>query len=87
MNEIMTQSFTDMSHLTPIEIALGVDGNGMTTAKRLYEFLELNPSIYSAPAGWIREYPAQEGMQQPQEQPKHRSVLSTSYPLLKATGI
>lgn len=43
MNEIMTQSFTDMSHLTPIEIALGVDGNGMTTAKRLYEFLELNP--------------------------------------------
>ena len=25
MNEIMTQSFTDMSHLTPIEIALGVE--------------------------------------------------------------
>ena len=51
MNEIMTQSFTDMSHLTPIEIALGVDGNGMTTAKRLYEFLELNPSIYSR---WVK---------------------------------
>lgn len=32
---------------TPIEIALGVDENGMTTAKRLYEFLELNPSNYS----------------------------------------
>ena len=51
MNEIMTQSFTDMSHLTQIEIALGVDGNGMTTAKRLYEFLELNPSIYSR---WVK---------------------------------
>lgn len=51
MNEIMTQSFTDTSSLTPIEIALGVDGNGMTTAKRLYEFLELNPSNYSR---WVK---------------------------------
>ena len=33
MNELMNQSFTDTSHLTPIEIALGVDENGMTTAK------------------------------------------------------
>ncbi len=47
MNEIMTQSFVDTSHLTPIEIALGVDGNGMTTAKRLYEFLELNPGNFA----------------------------------------
>lgn len=47
MNEIMTQSFTDTSRLTPIEIALGVDGNGMTTAKRLYEFLELNPGNFA----------------------------------------
>ena len=32
---------------TPIEIALGVDENGMTTAKKLYECLELNPKNYS----------------------------------------
>ncbi len=32
---------------TPIEIALGIDEKGMTTAKRLYEFLELNPRNYS----------------------------------------
>lgn len=51
MNELMNQSFTDTSHLTPIEIALGIDENGMTTAKRLYEFLELNPSNYSR---WVK---------------------------------
>lgn len=51
MDEIMTQSFTDTSSLTPIEIALGVDENGMTTAKRLYEFLELDKSQY---ARWCR---------------------------------
>jgi len=32
---------------TPIEIVLGIDEKGMTTAKRLYEFLELNPRNYS----------------------------------------
>ena len=32
---------------TPIEIALGIDEKGMTTAKRLYEFLELNPRNYA----------------------------------------
>lgn len=32
---------------TPIEIALGVDENGMTTAKRLYAFLELNPGNFA----------------------------------------
>lgn len=32
---------------TPIEIALSIDENGMTTAKKLYAFLELNPSNYS----------------------------------------
>lgn len=36
---------------TPIEIALGIDENGMTTAKKLYEFLELNPAHY---ARWCR---------------------------------
>lgn len=32
---------------TPMEIALGIDNEGKTTAKKLYEFLELNPSNYS----------------------------------------
>lgn len=32
---------------TPIEIALGIDENGMTTARKLYEFLELDKSHYS----------------------------------------
>lgn len=32
---------------TPIEIALGVDDKGMTTATKLYEFLDLNQSNYS----------------------------------------
>lgn len=40
-------AMADPEFQTPIEIALGVDENGMTTAKRLYEFLELNPSNYS----------------------------------------
>lgn len=31
---------------TPIEIALGVDDEGMTTARKLYEFLELDKSHY-----------------------------------------
>lgn len=42
MNEIMNTSTQ-----TPIEIALGVDENGMTTAKRLYSFLELNPGNFA----------------------------------------
>ena len=32
---------------TPMEIALGIDKNGMTTARKLYEFLGLNSSNYS----------------------------------------
>lgn len=36
---------------TPIEIALGVDENGMTTAKKLYEFLEMDKSHYSR---WVK---------------------------------
>lgn len=42
MNDI-----TNTSNHTPIEIALGIDENGMTTAKRLYEFLELDSKNYS----------------------------------------
>lgn len=47
MNELAGMGAMDTSTLTPIEIALGIDENGMTTAKKLYEFLELNPSNYS----------------------------------------
>lgn len=36
---------------TPIEIALGVDENGMTTAKKLYDFLEMDKSHYSR---WVK---------------------------------
>ncbi len=32
---------------TPIEIALDIDSEGMTTASKLYAFLELSPSNYS----------------------------------------
>jgi phage anti-repressor protein len=37
---------------TPIEIAFGVDEEGMTTAKKLYAYLELNVSQYSR---WVRK--------------------------------
>lgn len=47
MNDLMNQSFTDTSHLTPIEIALGIDENGMTTAKKLYDFLGLAKGQFS----------------------------------------
>ncbi len=49
MNDIFNEVFStpDTSKQTPIEIALGVDEQGMTTATKLYGFLELNPSNYS----------------------------------------
>ncbi len=42
-----TNNTTDTSTQTPIEIALQIDENGMTTASNLYAFLELNPSQFS----------------------------------------
>jgi phage anti-repressor protein len=42
MNEIQT-----VTNQTPIEIALGIDENGMTTARKLYEFLEMNKTQFS----------------------------------------
>lgn len=47
MNELIKDTF----HLTPIEIALGIDENGMTTAKKLYEYLEMDKSNYSR---WVK---------------------------------
>lgn len=37
----------NLEEQTPIEIALGIDEDGRTTAKKLYEFLELDKSNYS----------------------------------------
>lgn len=42
MNAIM-----ETGNRTPIEIALGVDGDGRTTAKKLYAYLELAPQNYA----------------------------------------
>lgn len=47
MNKSTGLKLSRTSSLTPIEVALGIDENGMTTAKNLYEFLQLNPSNYS----------------------------------------
>lgn len=54
MNDIFNEVFgkMDTAKLTPIEIALGIDNEGRTTATKLYEFLELNPSNYSK---WFRK--------------------------------
>ena len=43
MNELEKQ----MDMRTPIEIALGVDENGMTTARKLYDFLELRKADFA----------------------------------------
>lgn len=42
-----TNTTTDSSVQTPIEIALQIDENGMTTASNLYAFLELEPKNFS----------------------------------------
>lgn len=49
MNDLFNETFSkaDTSEQTPIEIALGVDEHGMTTAKKLYKFLELEPAHYA----------------------------------------
>jgi anti-repressor protein len=47
MNELQQTT----SFLTPIEVELGVDENGMTTARKLYSFLELDASHYSR---WVK---------------------------------
>lgn len=41
----------NVTNQTPIEIALGIDENGMTTARKLYEFLELAPQHF---ARWVK---------------------------------
>ena len=41
------QELANTATQTPVEIALGIDGNGMTTARKLYAFLELAPQHFS----------------------------------------
>ena len=50
-NNTTTTITSSTSDKTPIEIALQIDSNGMTTASKLYAFLELNPSNF---ASWCR---------------------------------
>lgn len=47
MNSIDTYTPNTQTYLTPIEIALGVDEQGMTTARKLYEFLGLAPGQFA----------------------------------------
>lgn len=50
MNEVAR--IEEIKDRTPIEIALEVDENGWTTAKKLYSWLELSPQHY---AEWVEE--------------------------------
>lgn len=47
MNELMEQV-----NKTPIEIALDIDEDGMTTARKLYTFLELAQGQFSR---WVKQ--------------------------------
>ena len=47
MNEVIR-----VMNMTPIEIALSIDDEGFTTAKKLYDWLELDQSHYSR---WVKE--------------------------------
>lgn len=51
INLPVSVSNVDTSSQTPIEIALKIDENGMTTASNLYDFLKLHPAHFS---NWCR---------------------------------
>lgn len=51
-NNTVTTITPSTSDKTPIEIALQIDSDGMTTLSKLYDFLEINPSNYSR---WCRK--------------------------------
>lgn len=46
------ENLVEVVDKTPIEIALQIDDEGFTTARKLYAWLELNPAHY---ARWARE--------------------------------
>ncbi len=48
----MPEEIMNVENKTPIEIALQIDDDGFTTARNLYEWLELNPTHY---ARWAKE--------------------------------
>lgn len=48
----MSNNIMEVTNKTPIEIALQIDDEGFTTAKKLYTWLELDQSHY---ARWIKE--------------------------------
>ena len=43
----MTKEIVATTNYSPIEVALGIDENGMTTARRLFEFLGMRKNNYS----------------------------------------
>ena len=47
MNDLLKGPMTDTSSLTSIEISLGIDADGMTTARTLHEFLGMDKSNFS----------------------------------------
>lgn len=47
------EEVTNVFNQTPIEFALGIDENGMTIARKLYEFLEMDKAYY---ARWFNTY-------------------------------
>lgn len=47
----LQETKTEFIEQTPIEVLLGIDDDGMTTATQLYDFLCLNPSNYTK---WCR---------------------------------
>lgn len=46
------ENLVEVVNKTPIEIALQIDDDGFTTAKKLYMWLELNPAHY---ARWVKD--------------------------------
>lgn len=48
---VLPLTFNLNRYYTPIEIAFGLDADGMTTARKLYEFLGMDESHYSR---WVK---------------------------------
>lgn len=47
MSDTILNKTIDEADKTPIEIALGIDEEGMTTSRKLYAFLEMDSKNYS----------------------------------------
>lgn len=75
---------------TPVELALKIDGNGMTSLKNLYSFLELDPKNYS---GWCKRniignpftsegidyIPVRQMEERPNPKPTHEYKLTSDF--------